>query len=393
MRKTRASLFPVFFFLASSSCALGVSNEVAFPVVLEDASAGVSEAPPGFLPAGPAAVTVSSVALRAGDLILQTGQIGRVPLDVVLSNGSSYRGVVSTLNTPYGVNSSVKWFSSDERVVTVSANGTIAGVGPGTATVKASVTGSADLLAVTVVSNPVGFDAIHDAENAPNGLGTGDFGESGAPDGGENDADAASNDDGLNGNDAAPAIEDPADPSDRFLNGNDTIELLIGENGGYGSAHMPGIIYGAPVATYTDVVSLGGGGEITIELGGYIIADGDGADFTVFENARAGWTEPGFVSVSEDGEDYVGFPCDAGLGYAGCAGLTETTYSNNETDYVDPSVSGGDAYDLADVGLQTAKFIRIVDANDCDNPLVCVPDKVGFDLDAVVIVNGVNEPE
>ena len=42
--------------------------------------------------------------------------------------------------------------------------------------------------------------------------------------------------------------------------------------------------------------------------------------------------------------------------------------------------AGGDAFDLADLGLESANFVRIVDSG--ANILG------GFDLDAVVIVHG-----
>lgn len=187
--------------------------------------------------------------------------------------------------------------------------------------------------------------------------------------------------------------EAPTDDSEYFLGADDTITLTVGTNGGFGSANLPDVVYGTPVSSRTDVVSLGEGGEILIELGDYGIVDGPGVDFTVFENAFTGWVEPGIVSVSDDGVTFAEFPCDAfatdGI-YSGCAGITPVNYSSNDADYLDPSLSGGDSFDLADVGLTQVKYIKITDANTCTNPIVCVPSTAGFDLDAVAILNGVN---
>ena len=55
----------------------------------------------------------------------------------------------------------------------------------------------------------------------------------------------------------------------------------------------------------------------------------------------------------------------------------------------DPSTAGGNAYDLAEVGLTHARYVRIVDRTEEACP-EAGPDKPitnGFDLDAIAIVN------
>jgi hypothetical protein len=47
--------------------------------------------------------------------------------------------------------------------------------------------------------------------------------------------------------------------------------------------------------------------------------------------------------------------------------------------------AGGDAFDLADIGLQRARFVRIRDSG--ENPYEGTAG--GFDLDALAVVNGV----
>jgi hypothetical protein len=71
-----------------------------------------------------------------------------------------------------------------------------------------------------------------------------------------------------------------------------------------------------------------------------------------------------------------------------CAGW-HPVYSSpgNGISPVDPSVAGGDPFDLADVGLSEARFVRIHDVSGETCPDAGGPTSDGFDLDAVSIVN------
>ena len=71
--------------------------------------------------------------------------------------------------------------------------------------------------------------------------------------------------------------------------------------------------------------------------------------------------------------------------YPGCAGVG-LVYSNpdNGVDPTDPDVAGGDAFDLADLGLTEALYVRVRDAGLGDGGGTAA----GFDLDAVAIVGG-----
>ena len=92
----------------------------------------------------------------------------------------------------------------------------------------------------------------------------------------------------------------------------------------------------------------------------------------------------GSVEVSDDGQTFHAFPCTAtAYPYGSCAGW-HPVFANSVTntiDPTDPAVAGGDDFDLADLGLSEARFIRIVDR----------VDQTGiagtFDLDAVSIVH------
>lgn len=194
--------------------------------------------------------------------------------------------------------------------------------------------------------------------------------------------------------------ENPASADQVYLGANDAVTFTPGMNGGFGSQFLPGILQGEPEISGTHVVSLGGGGAIVIELTGYVIVDAPGPDFTVFENPITGangyFIERAEVSVSDDGINFHAFPCDANdplRVFEGCAGVTPINFG---VDYLDPSVSGGDSYDLAELPLEVARYVRIRDMDTCRQgdptyPLCAFIAKQGFDLDALAIVNGQNE--
>jgi hypothetical protein len=175
-----------------------------------------------------------------------------------------------------------------------------------------------------------------------------------------------------------------------------------GKGAGFGADRFPGIIYGPPRGAgdhsgSVDVLSLGTDGEIVVGFGGNGIADGEGEDFIVFENAfwkggnsKYPFMELGQISVSEDGTTWTTFPCkqDA-TPYDGCAGW-HPVYSNpgNCISPTDPAMAGGEAYDLATIGVKTARFVKIVDLHNATGG----EGTTGFDLDAVAVIHPVALP-
>lgn len=174
------------------------------------------------------------------------------------------------------------------------------------------------------------------------------------------------------------------------------VSVRYGDHAGFGQDRMPSIVLGPPqgggeLQGSTDVVTLGVGGEIVLGFSGSGIEDGPGADFIVFENAfYAGgdlsrpFVDPGEVSVSEDGTTWVPFPCDAkGSAYAGCAGAKPVlSQPSNGIAALDPSVAGGDAFDLASIGVAKARYVRIQDRSSGGTGV-----SAGFDLDAVGVIH------
>ena len=168
--------------------------------------------------------------------------------------------------------------------------------------------------------------------------------------------------------------------------------------------------FGPATSSSTDVVSLGRGGSITLDLGG-TMADGPGAEIAVFENGLSGadglvFAELGFVSVSSDGSTFTRFPT---------ATRREQTVDAFES--VDPTLysgfaglhpaGSGTAFDLAEladqpevvdgsVSLSAIRYVRITDVigdgsttADDGNPIYDpypTTGSAGFDLDGVAIL-------
>jgi hypothetical protein len=193
--------------------------------------------------------------------------------------------------------------------------------------------------------------------------------------------------------------------SDPFADSVTVFNKGVGSWANQETPYFPDNVLGAPSLSATNVVpatspndicSLGLGGEIILKFTNNAIINGSGDDFTVFENPfliqfgpRAGqiFAEPGKVAVSKDGINFYEFPFDS-LTLIGCAGLTPT---NGSADPTNPDSSGGDHFDLADVGLDTAYYVKITDVtdiilSDTSHPYYDFTAN-GFDLDAIVAIH------
>jgi hypothetical protein len=185
----------------------------------------------------------------------------------------------------------------------------------------------------------------------------------------------------------------------------DVVSFSPGEAAGFGAEAMPEIIQGPPQGggpgfQSTDVVSLGVGGRIVLELA-CPVENGEGVDLVVYENAFAvhrsdengnaielgNYVEPARVAVSDDGDVFVGWPCTPTLppsgiadddGVDGCAGMA-TVAEGASLAGVFPD-GGGDGFDLDTVGLEQARFVEIVDVSTTGSGV-----SAGFDLDSIAV--------
>ncbi len=184
-------------------------------------------------------------------------------------------------------------------------------------------------------------------------------------------------------------------PPDPFAHG--VVRFDAGAGAGFGQDAMPEVVLGPPQGGAssqgsTDVLSLGQGGVIVLDLGAPV-EDGPGPDLIVFENpfvvatTGAVFAEPGEVALSEDGVTFVAFPCAPGEpAHNGCAGFGVVhAGADNGVDATDPAAAGGDAFDLGDVGLARARYVRITDRG-ADLGASAAAPTAGFDLDAVAVV-------
>ena len=167
--------------------------------------------------------------------------------------------------------------------------------------------------------------------------------------------------------------------------------VFYGPGAGFGQDYYPENILGppdpeatasVPACSEEELLTLGENGIVVLEFTDNIIIDGEGADFTVFENVMlyigGYFRECAFVEASQNGEDWIMFPWN-GDTYEGLAGVWPTTGE----DPTDPQVSGGDQFDLAVIGFSWIKFVRLTDCGES------VIDGGLFDLDAVAAVNWV----
>ena len=213
------------------------------------------------------------------------------------------------------------------------------------------------------------------------------------------------------------------------------VETVVGANQNPDFSD-PDLVLGPPEAWGDEAIggslhvyNLGSGGSITVEFTDEVVYDGEGYDFSVFENPfyiggsfDQVFLETARVAVSSDNIAYVTFPVnylpqDPPLEfdarpdhYVGFAGVRPVfTNSSNGVNPLDPDVSGGDHFDLADIAVLAAsagvdinniRFIRITDivAGSLDDdlppddpdpiPETSMAEQNGFDLDAIAVLNG-----
>jgi hypothetical protein len=211
----------------------------------------------------------------------------------------------------------------------------------------------------------------------------------------------------------------------------DAVEAYaVGTNGGFpGTQFLPDVVTGPPSGAglfqgSLDAFSLGFGGTLTVRFDDNVIANGPGDDFSVFENAflafnaatltiERPFADPAIVSVSQDGSTWHTFACQLvtnpalGIFYPGCAGVYPVLATGGAPhvafqtpggigDLVGepvipppvPGGAGGDSFDLSEVGLAWARWVRIEDANVLTGDPFG-PNNAGADVDAIGAIHAV----
>ena len=198
-----------------------------------------------------------------------------------------------------------------------------------------------------------------------------------------------------------PTDENPPAPKG-LPTGDPFVDRVVsfepGPGSGFGKDRLPGIVLGPPRGAGTKngsqhVLSLGQRGRITLAFVDNQVIDGPGPDLLIFENAflqgtgdqpSRGFFELAKVEVSNDGISWTPFPHDRGT-RKGCAGW-HPVLANADTNRIPPTDAkraGGDPFDLRDIGLRVARFVRITDLDNGGGG----KGTAGFDLDAVVAIH------
>lgn len=309
---------------------------------------------------------ISEIAIAVENNLREINGPAQLFLAVTLSTGETIYGLTTEFTDPEsGEAKSIEWSVSDTRISMIDDGARLLPLSQGYAEVRASLEGRS-ASKIIFVNRSADFSVSGDDGETPGG-------------------------------DGAPSSEVPSEsPCQGHATG--MVSFVPGTGGGFGSSALPGIVLGPPqgrgdFAGSTHVVSLGRGGEIILDLGRCFLTDGPGVDLIIFENAfliggdpSNPYAELGAVGLSEDGISFVEFACSyEHYPYTGCAGW-HPVYSSvsNDISPFDVDLAGGDKFDLAEIGVESARYIRIRDMGSAG-----FGTSVGFDLDALSVINGI----
>lgn len=321
---------------------------------------------------------IGSVRVHLPVDVVEVGEPVQVSLSITLTTGERIDGVTQVFTNPETNESLViEWSTSNVRLARIDNYGELTAQQGGYVTIYAQL-GDIERMREVRIAEPNWYQPgspVYDEVV-----------------GGDDDIDLTDDPD------SEPDPDPDPDPIPCQGHAVSVYSFTPGANAGFGSSEYPAIVLGAPEgngggAGGYDVLSLGTYGEIILDLGSCELVDGPGADLIVFENAFLIAGDPAnpfhefaAVGVSGDGVNFVEFVCDqSAYPFEGCAGV-QPVYSNstNGISPFDVAVAGGDAFDLATIGVGRARYVRIRDLGDRP-PGGTV---AGFDLDAISVVNG-----
>lgn len=323
-------------------------------------------------------VTLIEVAINENPV--EVGDTAQLTVRVMLGDGTEFQGLTTSFTHPRtGDTYPIEWSVSDEGRARIDSEARLIPRTEGFVTIGATLI-NAEHSRVIRIEDPYRF-----------------YGAAPLPD------------QSVDGDDTLPDEEDPLhDPPETNhppqlthlpCQGHavDVASFSPGVGDGFGSADFPDIVLGPPEGNGSgsggfDVLSLGRLGEIVLDLGDCHLIDGVGVDLIVFENAflvggdpATPFAELGAVSVSDDGVNFVEFACsDKNYPFTGCAGWHPVhSATSNAISPFDVANAGGEGFDLATIGVTSARYVRIRDVSDFGGT-----PSAGFDLDAVSVVNG-----
>lgn len=339
-------------------------------------------------------VSISKISLSPA--VARVGVPSDLSVSVIGSDGVEYSGITENYVDPeFGMMGQIKWESLDKDIAVISNPSKVVGIHSGYVTLKATIGGVSKSINIYIKERLRGEseeqlvyeeddDVVHedDSEIDPENI--------------KEDEDDSEIDHG----------DDEEEVEERVGCQGHAVRVLSfepGEGAGFGEEEFPDIVLGPPegrgdVMGSTNVLSLGRGGEIVLDLERCEVVDGPGVDFIIFENpffvggdSETPFYELAEVGVSRDGESFVEFDCNrGGYPFTGCAGWNPVYSStSNHVSPFDTEEAGGDPFDLSDISVESARYIRIRDINTIYHNMAASP-SAGFDLDAVSVINGIH---
>lgn len=315
--------------------------------------------------------TLSSMEIKVSPKTIRVGAPAQLSVTVTLSSGEQIGGLTTSFDDPNtNEQLTIRWSSSNEYLAYIDQENLLVPLAPGQILVEARLMGMTQSKTIRI------FDSYKPLDSS-------------APDiGGEIPGDESGEIPEPDEDEAAPCRGHAAS----------IVSFTPGTGAGFGAGSLPDIVLGPPqgagsVRGSVHVLSLGRYGEIILDLGDCALVDGPGVDLIVFENAffisgdvDNPYAELGAVAVSEDGVDFFEFSCEQEhFPYMGCAGWNPVySSSSNDISPFDSASAGGDHFDLQDIGVEFAHYVRI---RDLGTPGFGT--SVGFDLDAISVVNGI----
>lgn len=356
-------------------------------VVFIVACAGCGHGYPYMIDEGESSISLMEILISRTQV--KVGMPVQMSVAVTLNSGEKIDGLTTSFEIPDTLEMQpIEWSVSDRTVATVDEGARLIPIKAGFVIVHADLMSNVRSRTVRVDESVAPDESVVPSETMPSSSDDEDEG------GGDGHSPSDESDNSDESEEELPSVHKCQGHAESVAS------FSPGTGAGFGMSSYPDIVLGPPQGAgglrgSTHVLSLGTHGEIVLDLGTCALADDEGIDLIVFENPfliggdpNRPYAELGVVGVSEDGVNYLEFPCDdSGFPYTGCAGWNPVYSSpSNGISPFDVVNAGGDRFDLEDIGVAKARYVRIRDLNGRGGG-----GTAGFDLDAISVVNGVED--